>query len=119
MPGGNGSMWRNVRSLKLDWWLGGVALLIVTSLALVRCGGTGSDLVGFPEGDTFVNEGCNSDSACIRFSISPSRIQADGVSQATFVATLLNEDGSPAANEQVCFFVEDTAAATIVEPVGD
>ncbi len=112
-------MWRIARLLKLDWWLGGIALLVVTSLALARCGGTGSDLVGFPEGDTFVNEGCNSDSACIRFSISPSRIPADGASQATFIATLLNTDGSPAAGEQVCFFVEDTAAATIVEPVGD
>ena len=112
-------MWRNARVLKLDWWLGGVALLVVTSLALARCGGTGSDLVGFPEGDTFVNEGCNTDSACIRFSISPSRIPADGESQATFIATLLNADGTPAVGEQVCFFVEDTAAATIVEPVGD
>ena len=112
-------MWRIARLLKVDWWLGGIALLVVTSLALARCGGTGSDLVGFPEGDTFVNEGCGADSACLRFEISPSRIPADGVSQATFIATLLNADGTPAVGEQVCFFVEDTAAATIVEPVGD
>jgi hypothetical protein len=112
MERGIGSMWRKS---------GGTftALCLVAALGFVfaRCGGTGSDLRGFPEGSQFVDESCLLGS-CLTLRVSPANLPADGESVATFDATLRNADGSPVVGEEICFNLEDPNTATILEPTG-
>lgn len=113
MAGGNGSMWR-----KSGGTLTALCVTVAIGLTMARCGGTGSDLEGLPEGGQFVDEACSPEDSCLKVTLNPRRMPADGVSEASMLAELRNADGAPAGGEEICFTVEDPNVVTIVEPTG-
>lgn len=100
-----------------------VALLSVgvvgaLAIAFVSCGGTGGGLGDVATGEQFVSSSCSPDTDCLSLVVSPSSLPADGSSVAGFRATLVDGSGAPLDGIEICFSMEVSGVATIIEPSG-
>ena len=100
-----------------------VALLSLSAvgalaIAFVSCGGTNGGLGDVATGNQFVSTSCSPDTDCLSLSVSPSSLPADGSSVAGFRARLVDGSGAPLPGIQICFSMEVSGVATIIEPNG-